>query len=256
MPYRELGKLVVALDETEIAALDEIERRARGNGVPDLVRLDRAGLREIEPNVEGVAALHSPRTAVVDYVAVCAALVEEVVAAGGAVELSATGHGARAGLGGGAARRRRAHVPLRPGDRLRRAVERLARPDGRRGRRPARSCCSAASTSVSTRQADLVRARLPRARPALPVPRRPPHPRRRRLRARRTERRAGPPARATAAATSSLADLRDIAAWPGALAARGRALAQRRSRRWPAPRRAASMPAAYAATSRRSSPMT
>jgi L-2-hydroxyglutarate oxidase LhgO len=89
VPYRELGKLVVALDETEIGALDEIERRARGNGVPDLVRLDGSGLREIEPHVEGLAALHSPHTAVVDYVAVCAALVEEVVEAGGAVELDA-----------------------------------------------------------------------------------------------------------------------------------------------------------------------
>jgi L-2-hydroxyglutarate oxidase LhgO len=88
VPYRELGKLVVALDENEIGALDEIERRARGNGVPDLVRLDRAGLREIEPHVEGLAALHSPRTAVVDYVAECAALVEEITAAGGAVQLN------------------------------------------------------------------------------------------------------------------------------------------------------------------------
>jgi L-2-hydroxyglutarate oxidase LhgO len=39
--------------------------------------------------VQGVAALHSPHTAVVDYVAVCAALVDEVVAAGGAVRLNA-----------------------------------------------------------------------------------------------------------------------------------------------------------------------
>jgi L-2-hydroxyglutarate oxidase LhgO len=89
VPYRELGKLVVALDKTEIGVLDDIERRAQGNGVPDLVRLDRVGLREIEPHVEGLAALHSPHTAVVDYVAVCAALVDEIVAAGGTVELNA-----------------------------------------------------------------------------------------------------------------------------------------------------------------------
>jgi L-2-hydroxyglutarate oxidase LhgO len=87
--YRELGKLVVALDESEVGPLDEIERRARGNDVPDLVRLDAAALREIEPHVEGVAALHSPRTAVVDYVAVCIALVDEITAAGGTVELDA-----------------------------------------------------------------------------------------------------------------------------------------------------------------------
>lgn len=88
IPYRELGKLVVAVDEGEIAALDDIEQRARGNGVPDLVRLDAAGMREIEPNVAGVAALHSPRTAVVDYPQVCAALARDVESAGGRVLLS------------------------------------------------------------------------------------------------------------------------------------------------------------------------
>ena len=89
VPYRELGKLVVALDESEVGALDEIERRARGNGVPDLVRLDAVGLREIEPHIEGMAALHSPRTAVVDYVAVCRALVDEITRAGGTAVLNA-----------------------------------------------------------------------------------------------------------------------------------------------------------------------
>jgi L-2-hydroxyglutarate oxidase LhgO len=88
IPFRELGKLVVALDRSELPALAEIERRARGNGVPDLVRLDAAGMREIEPHVAGVAALHSPHTAVVDYPRVCAALAGEVEAAGGSVRLS------------------------------------------------------------------------------------------------------------------------------------------------------------------------
>ena len=88
IPFRELGKLVVALDRSELPALAEIERRARGNGVPDLVRLDAAGMREIEPHVAGVAALHSPHTAVVDYPRVCAALAAEVEAAGGSVLLS------------------------------------------------------------------------------------------------------------------------------------------------------------------------
>ena len=88
VPFRELGKLVVALDAGELPALEEIERRARGNAVPDLVRLDAAGMREIEPHVSGVAALHSPHTAVVDYPRVCAALAAEVERAGGTVLLS------------------------------------------------------------------------------------------------------------------------------------------------------------------------
>jgi (S)-2-hydroxyglutarate dehydrogenase len=82
VPYRELGKVVVARDAGELEALAELERRARGNGVPGLVRLDGPGLRQVEPQVAGVAALHSPRTAVVDYRQVSAALQRELVAAG------------------------------------------------------------------------------------------------------------------------------------------------------------------------------
>ncbi len=86
--YRELGKLVVALDERELAALADIEQRARANQVPDLVRLDRSGLHEIEPHVAGLAALHSPHTAVVDYVRVSEVLAEQIRGAGGQVLLS------------------------------------------------------------------------------------------------------------------------------------------------------------------------
>ena len=44
----------------ELAALDELERRGRANGVPGLRRLDPAGIAELEPHCRGVAALHSP----------------------------------------------------------------------------------------------------------------------------------------------------------------------------------------------------
>ena len=86
--YRELGKVVVATTTDEVVALGRIEERARRNDVPDLARLDRRALQEIEPYVAGLAALHSPRTAVVDYAAVCRALADEVRSAGGAVRLS------------------------------------------------------------------------------------------------------------------------------------------------------------------------
>lgn len=88
LPYRELGKLVVAVDESELPALAEIERRARENGVPDLARFDDvARLRAIEPHVAGVAAVHSPRTAAVDYSAITEAMAQDVRAAGGDVRL-------------------------------------------------------------------------------------------------------------------------------------------------------------------------
>ena len=88
LPYRELGKLVVALDDSELAALADIEKRSRANGVPGLDRIeDSARLREIEPHVAGVAALHSPHTAVVDYAAITEAMAQDVRAAGGTILL-------------------------------------------------------------------------------------------------------------------------------------------------------------------------
>ena len=90
LPYREVGKLVVAVDESELPALAEIERRANANGVPDLLRVDGlVRLREIEPHVAGIAAVHSPHTAAVDYSAITEAMATDVRAAGGSIR---TGH--------------------------------------------------------------------------------------------------------------------------------------------------------------------
>lgn len=83
IPVNRIGKLIVALDAGELPALAEIERRALANGVQGLRRLDADSLREVEPHATGVAALHAPNTAIVDFAAVCARLAEHVRAAGG-----------------------------------------------------------------------------------------------------------------------------------------------------------------------------
>ncbi|GAA5212224.1 L-2-hydroxyglutarate oxidase [Microbacterium kyungheense] len=88
LPYREVGKLVVAVDESELGALAEIERRSIANGVPDLTRLDdTARLREIEPHAAGIAAVHSPHTAAVDYPAITEAMAQDVREGGGRILL-------------------------------------------------------------------------------------------------------------------------------------------------------------------------
>ncbi|NUO90837.1 MAG: L-2-hydroxyglutarate oxidase [Dermatophilaceae bacterium] len=79
LPYEEVGKVVVALDEVEVQRLDAIEARARANGVPGLRRLDPAALREVEPHAVGRAALHSPTTAITDFSRVAAAMLEDAV---------------------------------------------------------------------------------------------------------------------------------------------------------------------------------
>ena len=92
VPYHRSGKLIVARDASEIPRLDELDRRGKANGVPGMRRLDGEGLREVEPHVRGVAALHSPATGVVDFAAVARAYADDArgrgvsVATGAAVE--------------------------------------------------------------------------------------------------------------------------------------------------------------------------
>jgi L-2-hydroxyglutarate oxidase len=78
VPVERCGKLIVARDESEVPALEELERRGRANEVPGLRRLGAEELREIEPHCRGVAALHSPETGVVDFAAVAGALARDV----------------------------------------------------------------------------------------------------------------------------------------------------------------------------------
>jgi L-2-hydroxyglutarate oxidase LhgO len=87
IPYEECGKTVVALDESEIDGLREIERRATANGVPDLRWLRREEIAEVEPHVVGAAGLHSPRTAIVDFSEVSASYARDVEDAGGRLRL-------------------------------------------------------------------------------------------------------------------------------------------------------------------------
>jgi L-2-hydroxyglutarate oxidase LhgO len=88
LPFVECGKVVVAVRDEEMGRFDDLERRASANEVPGLRRLSPAELREIEPNAVGLAALHSPRTAITDFVGVAESFGREVEAAGGSVLLS------------------------------------------------------------------------------------------------------------------------------------------------------------------------
>jgi (S)-2-hydroxyglutarate dehydrogenase len=87
IPYRKSGKLIVAVDEGELQRLDELERRGRANRVPGLRRLAGDEIAAIEPGARGLAALHSPQTGVVDFVAVAEAYADDLRRAGGTVHL-------------------------------------------------------------------------------------------------------------------------------------------------------------------------
>lgn len=70
LPLNECGKLVVARDESELPALDELLRRGHANGV-ELYKITEQEAREIEPRIKTCRhALWSPNTATADPVPV------------------------------------------------------------------------------------------------------------------------------------------------------------------------------------------
>jgi (S)-2-hydroxyglutarate dehydrogenase len=81
------GKVIVALKESELDRLDELERRGQANGVPGLRRLTAREIAELEPHCTGIAGLHSPNTGIVDFAAVARALADDVRDAGGEIML-------------------------------------------------------------------------------------------------------------------------------------------------------------------------
>ncbi|MFE0155809.1 L-2-hydroxyglutarate oxidase [Nonomuraea sp. NPDC059007] len=88
LPYEEVGKLVVAAGRHERPGLAALAARARENGVPGITELDALALREIEPHAVGVAAIHSPHTAIADFPAVARRLAQDVAEQGGSVRLA------------------------------------------------------------------------------------------------------------------------------------------------------------------------
>src|SRR5699024_2549569 len=83
--YDECGKIVVARDEPELARLKDIRDRAAANGVPGIELVGKQRLTEIEPAAVGMAALHSPHTAIVDYAEVTRTLAADLESSGGRI---------------------------------------------------------------------------------------------------------------------------------------------------------------------------
>lgn len=64
--YKKLGKLTVATNEDEAKELQMLFEGDRRNGVKDSRMLSRQEIKELEPDIEGMAALLSPSTAIID----------------------------------------------------------------------------------------------------------------------------------------------------------------------------------------------
>jgi L-2-hydroxyglutarate oxidase len=81
IPYSLVGKLIVATDEVSRKRLDDLESRSIQNRI-QVERMGAGGLAELEPNVQGMDALLSPSTGIVDYRRVASAMRDELAALG------------------------------------------------------------------------------------------------------------------------------------------------------------------------------
>lgn len=81
--HRRVGKLLIASHEAEVPALLRLGENARASGVHDLRQMTRVEVRELEPEIEAVAALLSPSTGIVDSHALLESLLVDLQRAGG-----------------------------------------------------------------------------------------------------------------------------------------------------------------------------
>lgn len=88
LPFEICGKVVVAVDHGELAALAALRERAAANNVP-AVELDRRALKEAEPYIDGVAAVSIPSAGIIDFKAVTTTLVDVLTSTNCEVRLNA-----------------------------------------------------------------------------------------------------------------------------------------------------------------------
>jgi L-2-hydroxyglutarate oxidase len=84
--YEERGKLIVATRDAEVPRLHALQERAGQNGI-ETELLGAEAIREREPNVIGLEAIHVPAAAIVSYTEILKAMAAELGAAGAELQL-------------------------------------------------------------------------------------------------------------------------------------------------------------------------
>lgn len=85
LPFDVCGKVIVALNESELPRLHDLYDRGVANGAQGLELIGPERLREIEPHAAGIKAIYSPTTGIADYKAVARAYAEDIQRCGGEI---------------------------------------------------------------------------------------------------------------------------------------------------------------------------
>ncbi|CAN5346609.1 L-2-hydroxyglutarate oxidase [soil metagenome] len=95
IPHEICGKIVVATEQREVGRLRDLFERGIANRLRGLSWLEADEVREREPNVRSVAAVHVPEEGIIDYAGVVHAMRAAIEASGGRVMVNAPVLGAR-----------------------------------------------------------------------------------------------------------------------------------------------------------------
>jgi len=85
IPFELCGKVIVALDKSELPRLEDLYRRGIANGVQGLEIIGPERLRELEPYAAGIKAIYSPQTGIADFVKVAQAYALNIQQCGGEI---------------------------------------------------------------------------------------------------------------------------------------------------------------------------
>lgn len=88
IPYKKVGKLIVATNPLEVERLHNLYERGLQNNCPNLQMIDEDQIPEIEPYCVGEKAIWSPETGIVDWAEVCRSYGRDFVGDGGRIYLS------------------------------------------------------------------------------------------------------------------------------------------------------------------------
>lgn len=82
------GKLIVAVNDSELPELEKLYNRGHENGLTKISYVSKEQIADYEPHLNGVKAIHVPYTGIIDYTEVCEKLAELVTQMGGEIYLN------------------------------------------------------------------------------------------------------------------------------------------------------------------------